>query len=257
MAHEQDDWLTRVPPEVSTFGTPEQIHPVSPWVLWLCWLVALAALGPAAMAFYFLWKPFGTNPPPREVMLIGGGAFVAGSLVLIGMALWVRTLIYLVFHSALVQARGGSASIFRWEEISEVFEKPMGTDSRFRIALSDGRTRNIASIVKNHRALGETIVARITERVLPQALRIFEKGGSVPFGPLAISPDVLTYKDKQVTWGQVARLNLEFNPQAKSTQLVVRVGGQFLNWCSVPVRSIPNLRVFLELVRRAYPAYGQ
>jgi hypothetical protein len=157
---------------------------------------------------------------------------------------------------SLIQVRGGRATIFHWDEISEVFEKPMGTASRYRIALSDGRTRSIAYIVKNHQALGEAIVTRITERVLPQALRIFEKGGTVPFGPLSVSSDLLTYKDKQVGWGQISRLDVEFNPQAKSTFFAVRVGGQLLNWCSVPVQNIPNLRVFMELVRRAYPAFG-
>jgi hypothetical protein len=247
--------LVRLPGEVSTFGEPEQVHPVSPWLLWLCWLVALAALVPAGMAFYFLWKPFGTNPPPRIAMIIGGAAFVAGSLVLIGMALWVRTLIYLVFRNALVQVRGGRATIFHWEEIKEVFEKPMGADSHYRIALSDGRKKSIASIVKNHKALGEAIVARITARVLPEALRIFEKGGAVSFGPFSVSRDLLTYKDKQVAWGQVARFDVEYNPQLKSTQLDVRVGGRLLPWCNVPVRTIPNFRVLLELVRRACPAY--
>jgi hypothetical protein len=253
----QDERHRRLPPEASTFGIPEHIHPVSPWVLWLCWLVALAALGPAAMAFYFLWKPFGANPPPREVMVIGGAAFVVGSLVLIGMALWVRTLVYLVFADALVRVRSGRWTIFRWDDIREVFEKPIGADSRYLIVLSDGRTKSIASIVKNHKALGDTIVARVTERVMPGALRTFEKGGTVSFGPLSVSPDLLTYKNKQVAWGQVTRLDVEFNPQMKSTQLEVRAGGGFLTWCSVPVQNIPNLRVFLELAYRACPAYGQ
>jgi hypothetical protein len=253
----EDEPVQRLSPEASTFGVPEHIHPVSPWVLWLCWLVAIPALGPATMAFYFLWKPFGTNPPPREVMIIGGVAFVIGSLVLIGMALWVRTLVYLVFADALVRVRGGRWTIFPWGDIKEVFEKPMGSDSRYRMKLSDGRTKSIASIVKNHKALGEMIVARVTERVLPEALRIFEQGGTVSFGPLSVSPDLLTYKDKQVAWGQIARLDVEFNPQTNSAQLEVRAGGGFVTWCSVPVRNIPNLRVFLELARCACPAYWQ
>jgi hypothetical protein len=253
----EDEQVQDLSPEASTFGLPERIHPVSPWVLWLCWLVALAALGPAAMAFYFLWKPFGTNPPPREVMFIGGVTFAIGSLALIGMALWVRTLAYLVFADALVRVRGDKWTIFFWGDIKAVFEKPMGTDSRYRIVLSDGRTKGIASIVKNHKALGDTIVARVTERVMPEALRTFEKGGTVSFGPLSVSPDLLTYKGKQVAWGQITRLDVEFNQQMKSAQLEIRAGGGFLIWCSVPVRNIPNPRVFLELAHRACPAYGQ
>jgi hypothetical protein len=112
--------------------------------------------------------------------------------------------------------------------------------------------------VKNHKALGDTIVARVTERVLPEALRTFGKGGTVSFGPLSASPYLLTYKGKQMTWGQIDRLDVEFNAQTKSTQLEVRAaGGGWLPWCSVPVRDIPNLRVFLELADRACSAHGQ
>jgi hypothetical protein len=48
-------------------------------------------------------------------------------------------------------------------------------------------------------------------------------------------------------------MEIKFNPQMKSTWLEVRLDGQFLPWCNVAVRTIPNLRVFLELVRRACP----
>src|SRR5436190_2876982 len=121
-------------PDMSEFGVPEQVHPVSAWVLWTCGFVALAGLGPAAMSFYFLWHPFGTNPPPREVMMIGGAAFVLMSAVLAGMALRVRTLTYLVFPQALVEMRGVRSRIFRWDDITELFEEPRGT-TRFRIVV--------------------------------------------------------------------------------------------------------------------------
>jgi hypothetical protein len=48
-----------------------------------------------------------------------------------------------------------------------------------------------------------------------------------------------------------------YNPQAKSTQFEVGTAAQFLPWCSVAVRTIPNVRVFLELMRRAYFAFRQ
>ena len=100
-------------PELSTFGQPEQVHPISRWVLRAVWLVATFALVPAGMAFYSLRHPFGTNPPPPLAMMIGGSAFTFGSLVLIGLALWLRTLTYFIFHEALVQVRGGSVESIR------------------------------------------------------------------------------------------------------------------------------------------------
>jgi uncharacterized protein DUF6585 len=238
-------------PDMSEFGVPEQVHPVSSWVLWTCGFVALAGLGPAAMSFYFLWHPFGTNPPPREVMMIGGSAFVLMSAVLAGLALWVRTLTYLVFPQALVEMRGARSRIFRWDEITELFEEPQGT-THFRIVVG-GRRKSIASIVQNRQALAETIAARVTGRLLPPALRTFEKGGTVAFGPLSVSPDSLTFKSKQLAWSQVSRMEIMYNPQMKSTRLEVRLDGQFLPWCSVGVRNIPNLRVFLELAPRVCP----
>src|SRR5262249_12597714 len=101
MAGGDREFVGSLPAEVSAWGEPEQVHPIRPGLLWLCGLVALACLGPAGMSFYCLWKPFGKNPPPPEVMLGGGVAFVAGGLLLVGMALWVRSLTYLVFPEAL------------------------------------------------------------------------------------------------------------------------------------------------------------
>jgi len=237
--------------DMSEFGIPEQVFPVSSWVLVTCGLVALAGLGPAAMAFYFLRHPFGTNPPPRELMMIGGSAFVLMSAVLGGLTLSVRNLTYMVFPEALVEMRGGRNRIFRWDEITEVFEDPRGT-TRYRIVVR-GRRKSIASIVQNHQALGETIATTVTRRLLPPALRTFETGGTVAFGRLSVSSDLLTFKHNQLAWSQIGTMAMKYNPQMKSTRLEVRVDGQFLPWCSVAVRNIPNLRVFVELARRSCP----
>jgi uncharacterized membrane protein len=163
-----DDLLAHLPLEVSAMGAPEQIHRVSPWVLWVCWLVALACLPPAGTALYLLSNPLEMNGVPREAMLIASIAFFTGSLLAIDVALWIRTFTYVVFRDALIKVVGGRLVIFRWDEIQEVVEKPMGAYSRYRIVLSDGRVLRIAPIVTNYVALSDTIVARVNERVTPQ-----------------------------------------------------------------------------------------
>lgn len=253
MAGADDESLDSLPPEVAALGVPERMHRVGSWVLWLCGLVGLAAMGPAGMCFYFLWRPFGANPPPPVVALIGGCVFALAGLVIIGMGVWARQFSYVVYPEALVQVHGRRCQIFRWGQIQEVFEKRMGPQARYRIGLGDGRKISIAYIVKDHQILGNTIVTRVAERVLPKALETFDAEGTVSFGPLSISRDVLTYKGKSVAWDQVTRLNLEFNPPARSTQLEVWVSGKRLAWCSVPDRTIPNLSVFLELAATARP----
>jgi hypothetical protein len=55
---------------------------------------------------YFLWQLFGTNPPPRGVMIIHGSAFAALRILLIGLALSVPTLKYLVFRVCAISDCG-------------------------------------------------------------------------------------------------------------------------------------------------------
>jgi hypothetical protein len=207
----------RFPLDESALGVPDQVHRVSPRVISLCWLVALACLVAAAIVVSLLSKRLGTIVFPWEALLLGAAALLAGSLVLIVMALYFRTVAYLVFRDGLVHVRGGRRTIVGWDEITAVFDKPTDRGSRHRIVLSNGRTMTITPILTNHDELGATIAARVTERVTPQVLRFFENGGTVSF-PLAVSGELPISMNRQVAWGQIARLQLESTPLMKSAQ---------------------------------------
>jgi hypothetical protein len=56
----------------------------------VCGLTAPLAFVCAGICFYFLIKPFGENPPPKEVALGVGIAFALGGLFMTGMALFYR-----------------------------------------------------------------------------------------------------------------------------------------------------------------------
>jgi hypothetical protein len=209
----------RFPLHESALGVPDQVHRVSPRIISLCWLAALACLVAAAVVVSLLSKRLGTTVPPREAMFLGAAALLTGSLVLIVIALYFRTVAYLVFRDGLVHVRGGRRTIVGWDEITEVFEKPMYGGSHYRIVLSDGRTKSITPILPNHTELGATIVARVTEQALPQVLRFFENGGIVSF-PLPVSADPPTSMNRQQAWGQIARLQLESTRQMKSVETI-------------------------------------
>jgi hypothetical protein len=207
MASGQDEWLRSLPPEVSAFGVPEQVHPVRPSALWLCRLTALACLAIAAGLLLFLSDPLPATGRPHGEVLIAGAAFAAASLVLIGMSFSLRTFAYLVFPEALVQVFGCRYTIFRWDDITEVFEQPIGARSRFRIVLSDGRVRTVAPVVRNQQALGRAIVARVSERVLPRTLRFLEKGGTVALGGLSISAERIPCRHEERACARIIQLD--------------------------------------------------
>jgi uncharacterized protein DUF6585 len=212
------------PLDESALGVPDQVHRVSSRVISLCWLAALVCFMAAAMVVSLLSKRLGTTVPPREAMLVGGAALLTGSLALIVMALRLSTCAYLVFRDGLVHVRAGRRTIVRWDEIAEVFEKPMYGGTRYRIVLSDGRTASITPILTNHDELGATIAARVAERVTPRVLRFFENGGTVSF-PLAVSADPATSKNTQMAWGQIGRLQLGTTPPMTGAQTTSAVDG--------------------------------
>jgi hypothetical protein len=214
----------RFPLDESALGVPDQVHRVSPRIISLCWLAALACLVAAAMVVSLLSKRLGTTVPQWEALLFGAAALLTGSLVLIVMSLYFRTVAYLVFRDGLVHVRGGRRTIVGWDEITAVFDRPTYRGSRHRIVLSNGRTMTITSTLTNHDELGATIVARFTEHALPQALRFFENGGVVSF-PLPVSTDPPTSMNRQVAWGQIARSQLESTSQMKSVQTKGAVDG--------------------------------
>jgi hypothetical protein len=56
----------------------------------ICGLSAPLAFVASGICFAFLVKPFGTNPPPKEVALIVGVVFAAFGLILVGIAAFYR-----------------------------------------------------------------------------------------------------------------------------------------------------------------------
>ncbi len=182
MGGEHAEWRRSVPRDIAALGTPERIHRVRPRVIWLCTLAALACLAAGAVVLRLLSDP---TVPLREEMFAAGIAFAA-SLVLFDMARSLYTCVYLVFPDALVHVAGRQCTILRWDDISGVYEQAAGALSRYRVALSNGHTISISPVVESHRALGATIVERVSERVVPRTLQALKKGGSVSIGPLSI-----------------------------------------------------------------------
>jgi hypothetical protein len=197
---ETKNGVARCPLDESALGEPEQVHRVSARVLWLCWLAAVACLLAAALVVQRLSKPFATNGPLLEVMLLGG-AFLTGGLVLSVMALRLHTFAYLVFPDGLVHVRGGRRTVSRWDEITGIFETRMYGGSCSRIVLSDGRARRIASMLKNHKELEATILARVTKGVTAKASS-FEMDNFVP-APRERAPAPDDKQRRQVAWSQI------------------------------------------------------
>jgi hypothetical protein len=243
-----------LPEEVSSLGTPEAVHPASPLLRIVCWVVGLLGLvmvaGIPVLMAVNLPKP---DSPARVVAIILSIVFLVCAAGLLGWAVYSRGLYYAAFADALVRVHRGRATVFRWDEIKAVRESFRPAGNKYWITRKDGQRLTLDYRIKNVNALGDLVQGRVTERLLPAALRTFEEGGTVSFGALGVSRAALSNKGKQLAWGDVDSFSIQYIPRARMTQLRVGQKGKVLPWCMVNTANVPNLRLFLELVRRACP----
>src|SRR5262249_7794114 len=147
---------------------------------------------------------------------------------------------FVVFDDALVKLHRGRTTLFRWDEIKAVREVIHPVGNRYRITTNDGRRLKLDYQIKNVNALGEVVMGKVMDRLRPRAMRQLEEGGTVNFGPLGVSREGLTCKEKHLPWEDVDRITVARIPQARMVQLQVKQKGKLIPWCMVNVGTLPN-----------------
>src|SRR5437660_7393184 len=90
--------------------------------------------------------------------------------------------------------------------------------------------------------LGKAIVQATTQRLTPRAIAAYNSGMPVPFGSYSVSQQGISRGQKVLTWDQYDTYEL------KEGMVRVKMKGKFFNWATIPVRTMPNMLVFLSLV---------
>jgi hypothetical protein len=87
--------------------------------------------------------------------------------------------------------------------------------------------------------------------MLPVAVKAFEAGETVAFGPLRLDQGFLYCRKKRLAWSEIANMELSYDARSLSTQFeVTAAGATLLPWCSVKTQDIPNLDIFQVLAER-------
>jgi hypothetical protein len=207
-------------------------------------------IGCACPFLALAFPPKDGSPPNILAAGIGGCVFALVGVALILYALYLNTQRVLVFRGGFAYQRGQSCRVVHWGEITAFWDWYF----TFRVDLRGGQSLKVSM-----RYFGEPGLLRneiedqVTARLRPGALKRFKAGETLEFGPLSISREYLGYKGKEVPWGEVKNLFGTFFVQTKTRYLGFNQVGKTLSFCNVNTTKVPNVKLFLELVKEARP----
>jgi hypothetical protein len=184
-------------------------------------------------------------------------AIVAGAVFLaLGIYRIRLSLISVTLHRGGLSVRSGfrRSRNFNWDEIQGIatsivqeyfFGFPMRQRYQARLVLNSGRTVKLPGTLQNMIELITRLKANLYPRIFPTLLAEFRGGKRLAFGPLAIYSHGLILDNQDIPWHQVKRVDV------LSGKLVIEFSDRPAR--KLPVRSIPNLELVLQLIDQGIP----
>lgn len=154
------------------------------------------------------------------------------------------------FTNGVIRAKGKALDVIRYDQIAQVFfisrKGSYGTVSyTLTLVRSDGATFKISNTIQYMNTLGSTVQSEVVRRHMPQALEAFKNGNTLPFGPLTVSFQGIGNGRGTLPWNMVQPIIIQRG------YLIVKQVGQGSNFAKVRVTEMPNLPVFLGVVKYA------
>ena len=165
------------------------------------------------------------------------------------MGLFSQSYTLILFPEALARTGGEAPEIFRWSDVREVYTFVNPFAGKHRIVAQDGRKLEIDASVRDGKKLGQTVQKTLFDRMLPAAVKSFDRSETLTFGPLRLDQNFLYYKDKRLAWNEIAKMSSVQSPDALPAFRGEGRRFRILPWW-VKVQNIPNVDVFKALVER-------
>jgi Family of unknown function (DUF6585) len=243
------------PPDLASLGEPEQVFKSKILYQALAWLCVVVCFGIAAIALWQFVQP--PRIPTRPAVLYGTAAFFAfGGLVAAFVGIKLRGQQYLVFPGHLVEIQSGRCTILRWDQIRAVYLALHPAWKKYEVVTSVGKPLTLTGETSRHTMLGELIAERVAERLFPDAWQRVEQGGTVSFGPLAISRAGVDCNGEHVPWHQIGKFStgLDRRPIQGTTSMQSNMIHFWVTpSCRVEMGEIANFRLFEQIARLLHP----
>lgn len=111
------------------------------------------------------------------------------------------------------------------------------------VDLTGKRLRLRSEFIDNGRDLGPVLEEYVGEFLTPVLSKKLQRGKEIDFGPLTVTPEGLVYKDKELSWDEVAEIGLR-----DGGEVVVQQQDGWSTWFRSPMSRIPNIPVLFQIV---------
>jgi hypothetical protein len=156
----------------------------------------------------------------------------------------------LVFPEGLAVLQGSAVTVWRWDDVESVRRNLTEVHQRrtsprtCTLRRQDGQMLEFNSTqLEKTDQLGDLAEREVGRRLLPRARATLQQGGAVDFGPLSVDQFGLHQGARTIAWHEVVGVC------TGEGQLTVTKAGQWRNWCSIPVSTLPNMPVLVSLLQ--------
>jgi hypothetical protein len=82
------------------------------------------------------------------------------------------------------------------------------------------------------------------EHLVTRANAALARGEAVPFGPLDVSNNGISYNEECIPWEMIDSIKME------NGKIIIAKKGKWLTWCKLELSQVPNYHVFQDLTAR-------
>jgi len=190
--------------------------------------------------------------------------FASGGLLVLAVGYWAyratapkRRVGVVVFQHGLVHVDAHQTRVIPWSEVARVWQR---ITKYYDQSLQESKTKRTkyevtlesvtaGSVHINDQftdiaGLTNRIVAEVTQRQLPEAVRLIQQGQTLRFGPFGIGPHGIDNGQETLPWSQVRDLKV------LDGELRVKKDGRWRPWSRQNVGGIPNFFVFFAIAKK-------
>jgi hypothetical protein len=222
---------------------PRSVNPKS-----RTWLVVLGLPGLVLLPFAvrFVLQGFGWASV-LSVLLCAAYLGAAGRILIRDVLPGYGRMLYL-YENGLILVDGRNVDAFAWDAVRELRVSGARVGStdvvswRCALVREDGTEAVIGPEFPGVPGLVEAVSSQVTERLLPKYISRIEAGGTVRFGPFALSRDGVAKDGQEVAWPNVA--SVEISNGMVYVNRLDRTAGM-----TATAGEVPNAVAFGELAR--------
>ena len=162
----------------------------------------------------------------------------------------------IIYEQGFVDIRRGKAHVIPYTDVKNIFK----AQCYYSFELKNGKR-----IKSRTQAVGDAVQAAIFQAKRPQITQAYRRGETIPFGPIAISTEGLIHNRKILPWSAIGSFHInqvrkgDVIQKLRIRQCNNRSWLQFLlrpHWAVIPIRTIANLDLFLDLARYLQQSSG-